>query len=387
MSNLIRHINLGILSMLSSVTNIFSPKNNSLETILTALMKKHSIAGVGYALINDFEVADAVTISQDKQINAGTSLFQACSLSKTLAAFAILKLASDNLIDLDSPIATQLKGWKLPANDFPIPVTVRQCLSMTSGLTFGEIGKSFLGYPQGTPVPTLNEILQGLPPATNDAIKISDEPGSHYYYSGAGFMVLQQLIQDVSGLSYNKFIKDKILKPLQMEVSTVQCPLPSSMTQNVVLPSNSQISAEISWDNIPAAASGGLWSTPAEIAKLVLAISKAYLGKDNRLVKQSYAKEMLSTQSNSIFGLGLIIDGDDKNLNFRKNGHNSRYHDELIMFPNTGQGIVIMTDSPLGINLINDFIEQVSRLYQWPTFSPDFNELVTKPTHTNQLKQ
>jgi hypothetical protein len=66
-------------------SNNHSSKNNSLDAILSSLMKKHSITGAGYALINNFKVIESVTISQDKQINAATSLFQAGSLSKTLA--------------------------------------------------------------------------------------------------------------------------------------------------------------------------------------------------------------------------------------------------------------------------------------------------------------
>ena len=74
--------------------------------------------------------------------------------------------------------------------------------------------------------------------------------------------------------------------------------------------------------------------------------------------------------------MGFVIDGAGDELNFRKNGHNNGYHHELIMFPNRGQGVVVMTNSAVGIELINELISYVRDKLKWPYYKADFNELV-----------
>ena len=83
---------------------------------------------------------------------------------------------------------------------------------------------------------------------------------------------------------------------------------------------------------------------------------------------------MLTRQAHSIFGLGFVVDGTGKNISFRKGGHNTGYWNELLMFPGTGQGVVIMTDSDNGEALIDILIPFVVSEYHWHTLTPSFDE-------------
>lgn len=49
---------------------------------------------------------------------------------------------------------------------------------------------------------------------------------------------------------------------------------------------------------------------------------------------------MFFRQKNTDYGLGVVVNGTGKNLNFRKAGHNLGYHSELIMFPESGVGLL-----------------------------------------------
>jgi CubicO group peptidase (beta-lactamase class C family) len=173
---------------------------------------------------------------------------------------------------------------------------------------------------------------------------------------------------------------NEILKPLKMNLSVFQYPLDKKF-QAVAVPGFLSDGSMIKkgWKNYAIAASGGLWSTPTDIAKFAIAISEASLGIDNTVIIKSVAKEMLSRQKNTDYGLSLVVNGTGKNLNFRKAGHNLGYHSQLIMFPNTKDGLVVMTNSENGGAIINYMIPLVAQKYHWPCYFPYFDELITIP--------
>lgn len=370
-----------ILKMFSSFFNFFtsSAQVNEISLHLKTLMDKHQIKAISYAIIDNYKIiaSDAISVSSELQVSS-ESIFQACSISKCLTAYAALKLISKNKLDLDRSINEQISSWKIPESEHGNQTSIRHCLSMTSGLCYGGLGASFPGYSQDQLVPKLNDILCGKEPAHNLPVKIGCRPGAEYHYSGAGYMVLQQLIEDASGQSFAEYMQQKVLTPLNMLNSTFSCQLTSALKAKVVSGFNAAgIMNNGGWENIVTLSSGGLWSEAQDIASFVLAITNAYLGIDNSDISKEVAKEMLTCQENSKFGLGFVVDGKDHNLNFRKNGYNAGYHNELLMFPYTGQGIIIMTNSSAGISLINEVIAYVANKFQWPSYSKDFNELTT----------
>lgn len=370
--------------MLSTFLQKNIMKNRLIEEFsspLTISMKKNNVSVVSYAVIDHNEITIIDSISIDPQIKvSSSSLFQACSLSKSLTAYAILKLIAEGKLDIDASINKQCLSWQIPKNEYNHKVSIRQCLSMTSGFCYGELNASFPSYTQDQKIPTLKEILYGMKPAHNQPIKIGYPPGSQCHYSGAGYMVLQQLIEDVTHQSFSQYMRTEILVPLKMAHSTFECLLNSEIKADAIpgFHPDGQMNNR-GWENIVTTASGGLWSTPSDLANFVLAITKAYLGIDNTVIPQNLAKEMLTRQEKSGFALGVVVDGEGKQLNFRKNGHNNGYHNELLMFPHTGQGIVVMTNSAAGISVINELIALIAKKFQWPPYLLSFDESCTTP--------
>lgn len=339
-------------------------------------MRKYNVSVVGYSIIEKYKIDITKTISIDSDIEVSNdSLFQSCSFSKSVTAAGILKLCGLGKIDLDKPINAQLKSWKISQETKINEVNARQCLSMTSGLCYGALKASFSPYTQDKPVPSLKDILQGKSPATNFPVSLSFAPGTDYDYSGAGYMVLQQVIEDVTGTSFADYMQSEILNFFNMKNSIFQHPLNEKWKVRAI--PGFDINGKIlkgGWDNIPSFASGGLWSTPFDLANFVLGITKSYLGIDTDVIQKKLAIEMLTRQKNSSFGLGVVVDVEGKAMNFRKNGYNTGYHNELIMFPNAGQGIVVMTNSAVGMPLIKEFIAFIAHRYAWQSYSLEFNE-------------
>jgi CubicO group peptidase (beta-lactamase class C family) len=157
--------------------------------------------------------------SNDKPVDRNT-VFQVASLSKFVSAIGVIKLVQDGKLDLDAPIDRYLDRWQLPESDFDNDrVTVRRLLSHTAGLTDG------LGYAGFKNLEDLQSLESSLTKA-NDADPGSDgrtvvgiEPASEWRYSGGGFTLLQLIVEEVSGQSFDTYMKTEIFQPLQMTSS------------------------------------------------------------------------------------------------------------------------------------------------------------------------
>ena len=154
---------------------------------IDALLKQFNVPGVSIAVIKDFKIdwargygladADART-----PVTADT-LFQAASISKTVAAMTSMRAVQDGRFTLDQDINTILKSWKLPGGEFTKdrPVTPRGLMSHTSGT--GD-GFGFPGYAPKAPLPTLTQILDGQPPSNRPQVRLERPPFTGYKYSG-----------------------------------------------------------------------------------------------------------------------------------------------------------------------------------------------------------
>lgn len=369
-----------ILIMLIVFTNCFADQNNntSIDALLLSVMKAYHVPVVGYAIIKDNQVISATTLSIDSRITVSpSSLFQAASISKSVSAYGALKLVSQGELNLDEAVNSKLATWKIPVNQYnqSTPVTLRQLIDMTSGLSVS----GFPGHAQGEPLPTLLQILNGVPLANTPPIRVFYQPGTQYFYSGGGFEVLEQLMEDVTHQSFNAWMKNEVLTPLKMQQSVFEYPLEKAKSKEAIpgfLADGTMI--KDGWNNYAIAAAGGLWSTPTDLAKFAMDITKAYRSNQG-LISEKIARQMLTRQENTDYGLGVVIDGKGKKLNFRKSGHNLGYHNELIMFPNSGDGVIIMTDSENGEYVINYLIPLIAKKYHWPVYFPFFDELIKIP--------
>lgn len=359
----------------------FAGKNEvqDINAQLITAMETYHVPVVGYAIIKDYQIIASHTLSIDPKLKVSkNSLFQAASISKSVSSYGALKLVSQGKLTLDTPVNDRLTTWKIPENDYTkdTPVTLRQMLDMTSGHSVS----GFPGHQQGEPLPTLQEVLEGKAPAHTAPIRVFHKPGAQYFYSGGAFQVLEKLMEDVTQHPFQGWMKRQVLEPLRMDQSVFQYPL-SEKYHLLAVPGFLSDTTMIKggWNNYAIAASGGLWSTPTDLAKFAIDISNAYLGKSNTLISKVVARQMLTRQDHTDYGLGVVMNGEGKTLNFRKAGHNLGYHCQMLMFPNTGEGIVIMTNSEQGEYVINYIIPLIAQKYNWPCYFPFFDELISIP--------
>ena len=186
---------------------------------------------VAFVLIEDGQVFDEHFTSVGQPVDRDT-LFQVASMSKWITAWGVMTLVEAGTLDLDAPVSTYLTRWSLPKTEFDNGgVTVRRLLSHTAGLTDGL---GYGGFAPGQPVQPLVASLTraaDASPGADGAVRVGIEPGSAFKYSGGGYTLLQLIIEEVSGQSFNDYMKSAVFEPLGMTRSTYS--LEGASTTNV----------------------------------------------------------------------------------------------------------------------------------------------------------
>jgi CubicO group peptidase (beta-lactamase class C family) len=135
------------------------------------------------------------------------SVFELASVSKQFTAVAIMMLYEEDKLDYDDPVAKYFPGFPYEK------VTIRHLLSHRSGLPdYLRYAKWFHRGKRGylTNKDIMNGMIECAPPA-------EFPPDDRYRYSNTGYTVLALIIEKVSGMSYDRFMSERIFKPLDMK--------------------------------------------------------------------------------------------------------------------------------------------------------------------------
>ncbi len=327
-------------------------------------MRRYGVVAVSLARIEDFELVERSVVGT--LANGGSTpatpdtQFQAASISKPVAAFAVMSLVDDGLVDLDAPANSYLESWRIPELNPGEPVTVRDLLSHTSGLG----PRSYPGLERGTPPPSLTQILDGAPESYGDPVSPVSPKGA-YAYSGGGYMVLQALIQDVTGQPFESYLRQRVFDPAGMTDSSY------ALREHADGASFGHdwtgAPVEGGWAEYPQAAAAGLWSSPTELANLLLSYMRSYRGEAGGVVSPESARLMAQPVVQGM-GLGFGVDGEGEARRLSHAGWSLGYRAYLVAYPETGDGIVIMTNGQAGHHLIDDVLRTYGRSYGWPGF-------------------
>jgi CubicO group peptidase (beta-lactamase class C family) len=203
-----------------------APRGDTPAFVTAALARiGHETAGnAAFVLLEDGRVVAEHFQSAGEPVDRET-LFQVASLSKWVTAWGVMALAGEGRIDLDAPVSTYLTRWELPDGPFDeTRVTARRLLSHTAGLTDGL---GYGGFAPGQPVQTLEDSLtraSDASPGADGRVRVGASPGEDFRYSGGGYALLQLMIEEVSGESFNDYMQRTVLSPLGMSRSTFVLP-------------------------------------------------------------------------------------------------------------------------------------------------------------------
>jgi CubicO group peptidase (beta-lactamase class C family) len=342
---------------------------------LAERMEALGVPGVSIAVITDGAIEWArgyglADVESGRPVTT-TTLFQAASISKPVAATAALKFVQDGLIELDEDVNGKLVSWKVPENEFTEaqPVTLRGLLTHTAGMTV----HGFPGYARDEQVPSTIGVLDGE--GNTDPIRVDMEPRTEWRYSGGGYTVMQQLLTDVAGRPFPEIMRETVLEPFGMSESTYEQPLPEARWEQAATGYRSKVDprsngeeVEGKWHVYPEMAAAGLWTTPSDLARFAIAIQEAYAGESETVLSREMARQMLTPDMDSQ-GLGPAVQGGG--ARFGHGGSNEGFRCGFTAFIEGGNGAVIMTNSDNGSALMQEILSNIGLEYGWPGFEQD----------------
>jgi CubicO group peptidase (beta-lactamase class C family) len=283
------------------------------------------------------------------------TLFQVASLSKWITAWGIMTLVEAGKLDLDEPVSTYLTRWKLPESAFDNNgVTVRRLLSHTAGLTDGL---GYAGFEPGEPVQPIEDSLTLAADASPDAsgaVRVGIEPGSAFEYSGGGYTLLQLLVEEVSGQTFNDYMKSQVFDRVGMTRSTYV--LNDDSITNVAEFYDVDGSAATHY-RFTSLAATSLYSTAGDLTRFIQAHLTGPKGEPagRGVLRPETLKEMrrphASKWGTDIWGLGTMLYASNTtgDFIFGHDGNNEpAINTAARLDPGTGNGIIVLeTGNPL----------------------------------------
>lgn len=328
----------------------------------------YKVPGVSVAVIRDSKLdwakAYGVKIAGDKHALDVATLFQAASISKSVAAVAAMHMVQFGNFTLDENVNSKLTAWQVKDNPFTVDakVTLRGLLSHSAGLTVHGFG----GYEKGKPLPVITQILNGEKPANSPPVVVDIVPGTRWRYSGGGYTVVQLMMQERLKKSFADIMQMIVLGKLEMRDSTYAQPLPRALHSRASFGHDKNGRAiKGDWHTYPEQAAAGLWTTPSDLARFLIEIQKSARGESNKVIEKKTALDMLTLQKGA-YGLGFSLK--PEHGGFGHNGSNEGF--KCYMHANGRDGIVIMTNGDLGFKVIEEIVSAIESEYGWKNFKP-----------------
>ena len=326
-----------------------------------------------FAILDNGSVHGVHAVSVGEAVDVNT-VFQTASLSKWITAWGVMALAEERRLDLDAPVSTYLTRWALPESKFDNnKVTVRRLLSHTAGLTDGL---GYAGFAPGAVVPSLEESLKrpNADPGVSGTIEVGYEPGSKWQYSGGGYAILQLLIEEVSGESFEGFMQRAIFRPLGMVRSSYRWTPAEGSTLATFYDACSKPTPHYRFSAVAAVS---LYTSVSDLTRFVQAHLPGKNGEPigRGVLAPATINEMwrphASKFSEYIWGLGTVLYASNNKGGFIV-GHDGNRREPPIntaarLNPATGNGIVILeTGTPtLATRLAGEWVF-------WETDNVDF---------------
>ncbi len=357
----------------------------ALDNRIRFLMAEARVTGLAVTILNNNQIAYQKAFGFSHHPSRDTlrtnHLFYGASFSKAIFGYIVAVLVDQKIIDLDRPLIqyldfTQLefeKAWRgysdLRLDERHQQITARMCLSHTTGFPNWR----FL-------------TAQGFDP--NGRLEIHFEPGSEYWYSGEGILLLQYVVEHLTGKGLEQLAQELLFGPLKMENTSYRWQ--KRFEGNYC--NGHTISAEV----LPkdkedeANAAGSLETTPEDYARFFAHIldltetdspittllfapnirirSKAQFGPKSRVP---------TTENDSIklsYGLGWGLLQTPYGYGAFKEGHGEGFQHYSILFPDRDLGIIIFSNSDNGEGIFKELLEiaigDIYTPWKWENYIP-----------------
>jgi len=332
----------------------------NIETLTPKLMNELKVPGVSISLIQNKEIAWSkcfgVSDASLKTEVTDKTMFEACSMSKPVFAYLVLKLAEQGKLELDKPLYDYLpEKFICEDEDYQKQITARMILSHTSGLPNWRKGSE----ENESPLP------------------IYFKPGTKFQYSGEGIYYLQRVVEHITNEPLESLAKLMLFDKLELESTSFVWT--EKLNPQIATGHNADGNCNERKKYLHSNAAYTLYTTPDEFSKFIIEIMKP--NKENKFpLSDEMIKEMLTHQVRvdtrdvidrpgrnlglqGFRGLGWAIDSTISGDVIYHSGSNQTGFRCYSQFsPKDGSGIVIMTNGENGSELWQRLIKVIGDL-------------------------
>jgi CubicO group peptidase (beta-lactamase class C family) len=340
----------------------------TLNTEIPALMQQAGIVGLTIALVDGDRVVMAkgfgdANRATGKRVTAET-LFHIGSTSKTLAALAVMQLVERGQVDLDAPLARYVPEFELLPRFKGNVITVRSVLDHHSGIP-GDVFNGLITL--GEPVPEFNawlvDALQAMyPERPVDAM---------WAYNNSGYVLLQNLVENISGLGFEEYAQENLFGPMGMTSSMFDDRIAASrdMTRNYVTEQGAdgeRSTTAYPREYVNGWPAGSVLSNADDMAKYLQAMLAGGEGENGRVLSERTLRQMWTRQTQlpldiifAHYGLGFILG--DPNLDWTgekvvwHNGATMLNFTMLRLLPEAGLGAYVSINT-VGLDEISQAV-------------------------------
>ena len=329
-----------------------------LDSLIHHWIDSTSIPGLSVAITHDDSIiylkSFGVKNLESKEPLQPINLFHVASVSKPFMATAIMQLVERGKIELDERLVTYLPYFKM-ADERYKAITIRQMLNHTSG--FPDVEDYEWEHPQKDDG-AAERYARSL-----GSENLVSTPGIEFHYSNMAFDVLAAVVAKVSGESFEAFVKNHILQPLEMNESSFYQPETHVALRTTPHTGKPPRVSKIYPYNRSHAPSSTLNSSAAEMSHWTIANLHEGNYKGERIL-QPYSYKTLMTpgfvinkEENVAIGLSWFIHQYKGHSLIGHSGSDLGYRSILTLIPDRKMGIIILANwDQTPVNVINNSV-------------------------------
>ncbi|MDP1602362.1 MAG: serine hydrolase domain-containing protein [Legionella sp.] len=284
-----------------------------------------------------------------------TNNFRIASMSKTFLAVTVLKLVEQGKLNLNAKIGDLLPEY-ININRIPNgqKVTIKELLQMRSGIP------NYVKLEAYTNITTKMHVKKWTPQLLVYLVydeKPVFEPDKSYEYSNTNYLLLQLIVEKLTGGSLASAIRQQISDPLQLKdtfVETIESNDSNHIKTHGYALQNKKLSDVTYFNDGFGLGDAGMISTAQDLNRFLQALLK-----DKTLLSTASLQQMLSVQED--YGLGIYQEKVDGERAWSHNGLTSGFQGQYYYFPNKQLSIILLTND-FDTDIIDSLVERTHEL-------------------------
>ncbi|MCH9646820.1 MAG: serine hydrolase [Deltaproteobacteria bacterium] len=260
-----------------------------LRPLFIDTMAERRIAGAAIAIVHEGKLVydrgfGSREVYQEKPVDSRSTIFRVGSISKVLTGVAVMQLVDRGLLDLDSDVNDYLTEFKVPEN-IEEPVRVRHLLTHTAG--FDQIGL-------GRHVGKLEDVLPLGEFLKDNLIRVRP-PGEVSCYDTYAITLAGYLVERLSGMPFERYLRQEIFEPLEMHRSGIAVP-PALVGDTAVGYEFDGKWIPMRWEFMNTAPASTINSTVVDMANFAIMLLQEGRFRDQQILSSESAEAMLTQQ-------------------------------------------------------------------------------------------